>query len=74
MLNHRVKRDKLKYLIQWVDSSTYKNCWESENNLRNVSKIIKNYEKKRNKYKSAKRKFKKQIINKKRERSRKFTA
>ncbi len=43
IIDQWIKKEKIKYLVQWTDSSFYKNFWESMKNLSNAKKIIKNY-------------------------------
>ncbi len=43
ILNQRIKKEKIEYLVQWADSSFYENFWESMKNLSNAKKIIENY-------------------------------
>ncbi len=43
ILDQRIKKEKIEYLVQWVDLFLYKNFWESMKNLSNAKKIIKNY-------------------------------
>jgi len=43
ILDQWIKKEKIKYLVQWVDSSFYKNFWKSMKNLSNAKKIIENY-------------------------------
>jgi len=43
ILDQRIKKEKIEYLVQWADSSFYKNFWESMKNLNNAKKIIENY-------------------------------
>ncbi len=44
ILDQWIKKEKIKYLVQWADSSFYENFWESMKNLSNAKKIIENYE------------------------------
>ncbi len=44
IIDQRIKKEKIKYLVQWADSSFYKNFWKSMKNLSNAKKIIENYE------------------------------
>ena len=47
ILNKRIKESELQYLVQWIDSSSYKNFWESLDYLRNAMKMMTKYEKSR---------------------------
>ncbi len=67
ILDQQIKKEKIEYLVQWADSSFYKNFWESMKNLSNAKKIIENYETERQVHQSTAKKSKK----KKRDRSRK---
>ena len=44
IIDQQIKKEKVKYLVQWVDLSFYENFWESIKNLSNAKKIIENYE------------------------------
>ncbi len=44
ILDQWIKKEKIKYLVQWADSFFYENFWESMKNLSNAKKIIENYE------------------------------
>ena len=55
ILNKRIKKSKFEYLIQWVDSSSYENSWESMKYLENARKAIQNYENESKKHRSAAR-------------------
>jgi len=44
ILDQRIKKEKIEYLVQWADSSLYENFWKSMKNLSNAKKIIENYE------------------------------
>ncbi len=67
MLDQWIKKEKIKYLVQWADSSFYENFWESMKNLSNAKKIIENYETERQVHQSAAKKSKR----KKKDKSRK---
>ncbi len=43
ILDQWIKKEKIKYLVQWADLSFYENFWKSMKNLSNAKKIIKNY-------------------------------
>ncbi len=43
ILDQRIKKEKIEYLVQWADSSLCENFWESMKNLSNAKKIIENY-------------------------------
>ncbi len=43
IIDQRIKKEKIKYLVQWADSSFYENFWKSMKNLSNAKKIIENY-------------------------------
>ncbi len=43
ILDQRIKKEKIEYLVQWTDSSFYENFWESMKNFSNAKKIIENY-------------------------------
>ncbi len=43
ILDQRIKKEKIEYLVQWIDSSFYENFWKSMKNLSNAKKIIENY-------------------------------
>ena len=60
ILNKRIKKSKLEYLIQWVDSSSYENSWESMKYLENARKAIQNYENENKKHRSTARMSKRQ--------------
>ncbi len=59
ILDQWIKKEKIEYLVQWVDSSFYKNFWESMKNLSNAKKIIENYEIERQVHQSIAKKSKK---------------
>ncbi len=42
ILDQWIKKEKIEYLVQWVDSSFYENFWKSMKNLSNAKKIIEN--------------------------------
>ncbi len=65
ILDQWIKKEKIEYLVQWADSSFYKNFWKLMKNLSNAKKIIENYETERQVHQSTARKSKK----KKRDRS-----
>ncbi len=44
ILDQRIKKEKIEYLVQWTDLFFYKNFWKSMKNLSNAKKIIENYE------------------------------
>ncbi len=67
ILNQWIKKEKIEYLVQWVDSSFYENFWKSMKNLSNAKKIIENYEIERQVHQLTAKKSKR----KKRDRSRK---
>ncbi len=67
ILDQRIKKEKIEYLVQWADSSLYENFWKSMKNLSNAKKIIENYETERQVHQSTAKKSKK----KKRDKSRK---
>ena len=58
ILDQRIKKEKIEYLVQWVDLSFYKNFWESMKNLSNAKKIIENYEIERQVHQSTAKKSK----------------
>ncbi len=58
ILDQRIKKEKIEYLVQWVDSSFYKNFWELMKNLSNAKKIIENYEIERQVHQSTAKKSK----------------
>ena len=43
ILDQWIKKEKIEYLVQWIDSSFYENFWKSMKNLSNAKKIIENY-------------------------------
>ncbi len=65
ILDQRIKKEKIEYLVQWADSSLYENFWKSMKNLSNAKKIIENYETERQVHQLTAKKSKK----KKRDRS-----
>ena len=67
MLDKRTRKEKLEYLIQWVDLFFYENFWKSKEHLSNAKQRIQNFEKKNEAHKSVTRNFNKR----KRDRSRK---
>ncbi len=67
IIDQRIKKKKIEYLVQWVDSSFYENFWESMKNLSNAKKIIENYKTERQVHQLTAKKSKK----KKRDRSHK---
>ena len=67
ILNQRIKKEKIEYLVQWADSFFYENFWKLMKNLSNVKKIIENYETERQVHQSTAKKSKR----KKRDRSHK---
>jgi len=67
ILDQWIKKEKIKYLVQWADLSFYENFWESMKNLSNAKKIIENYEIERQVHQLTVKKSKK----KKKDRSRK---
>ena len=72
ILNKRVKKNKFKYLIQWIDLSAYENYWKSKKNLNNIFEVIKKFENERVKYTFNEKKLAKMKADKdKRKRSRK---
>ena len=44
ILDKRIKKGQLEYLVQWADSPPYENFWEPVKNLRNAKKSIAVYE------------------------------
>ena len=44
MLNKRIKKNEIEYLIEWIDSSFYENSWKSMKHLKNAQKAIDNFE------------------------------
>jgi len=58
ILDQRIKKEKIEYLVQWVDSSFYKNFRELMKNLSNAKKIIENYEIERQVHQSTAKKSK----------------
>ena len=64
ILDQRIKKEKIEYLVQWVDLSFYKNFWESMKNLSNAKKIIENYEIERQVHQSTAKKSKRKKRNK----------
>jgi len=58
ILDQRIKKEKIEYLVQWVDLSFYKNFWESMKNLSNAKKIIENYKIERQVHQSTAKKSK----------------
>ncbi len=67
ILDQRIKKEKIEYLVQWVNVSFYENFWKSMKNLSNAKKIIENYEIERQVHQLTAKKSKK----KKRDKSRK---
>ncbi len=67
ILDQRIKKEKIEYLVQWADLSFYENFWKSMKNLSNAKKIIENYETERQVHQSTAKKSKK----KKKDKSRK---
>ncbi len=67
ILDQRIKKEKIEYLVQWADASFYENFWKSMKNLSNAKKIIENYKTERQVHQSTAKKSK----GKKRDRSRK---
>ncbi len=67
ILDQRIKKEKIEYLVQWADLSFYENFWKSMKNLSNAKKIIENYETERQVHQSTAKKSK----GKKRDKSRK---
>ncbi len=65
ILDQRIKKEKIEYLVQWVNSSFYENFWKSMKNLSNAKKIIENYKTERQVHQLTAKKSKK----KKRDRS-----
>ncbi len=59
ILNQWIKKEKIEYLVQWVDSSFYENIWKSMKNLSNAKKIIENYKIERQVHQSTAKKSKK---------------
>ncbi len=59
ILNQWIKKEKIEYLVQWADSSLYKNFWKSMKNLSNAKKIIENYKTERQVHQSTAKKSKK---------------
>jgi len=58
ILDQRIKKEKIEYLVQWANSSLYENFWESMKNLSNAKKIIENYEIERQVHQSTAKKSK----------------
>jgi len=67
ILDQWIKKEKIEYLVQWADSSLYKNFWKSMKNLSNAKKIIEKYKTERQVHQLIAKKSKR----KKRDRSRK---
>ncbi len=63
ILDLRIKKEKIEYLVQWADSSFYENFWKSIENLSNAKKIIKNYKTERQVHQSIAKKSKKKKRN-----------
>jgi len=59
ILDQWIKKEKIKYLVQWVDSSFYENFWKLMKNLSNAKKIIENYKTERQVHQSTAKKLKK---------------
>ncbi len=64
ILDQWIKKEKIEYLVQWVNSSFYENFWKSMKNLSNAKKIIKNYKIKRQVHQLTAKKSKKKNKNK----------
>ncbi len=58
IIDQQIKKEKIKYLVQWTDSFLYKNFWKSMKNLSNAKKIIENYETERQVHQSTAKKSK----------------
>ncbi len=56
--DQRIKKEKIEYLVQWINSSFYENFWKSIKNLSNAKKIIENYETERQVHQSTAKKLK----------------
>ena len=44
MFNKRVKKNKIKYLIEWINSLFYENFWKLIEHFNNAQKVINNFE------------------------------
>ncbi len=58
ILDQRIKKEKIEYLVQWADSPSYENFWEPMENLSNAKEVIEDYEAERQVHQPAAKKSK----------------
>ncbi len=64
ILDQWINKEKIEYLVQWVNSSFYENFWKSMKNLSNAKKILENYKTERQVHQLTAKKSKKKKRNK----------